>query len=264
MANEKHLKIIKQGVEKWNEWRKDNRGIELDLSRADLSKMNLSKAFLVSVELTGAKLNGADLSYAILSGAFLSNANLSEANLSGAIIREAELRKADLSRANLMLADLTEAILFEANLGQANLGGARLVAANLNGANLIEANLVGANLSRAGVDNAKLSSAKVGYAVFADVDLSKVKGIDMVVHSGPSTIGIDTIYRSKGKIPAVFLRGAGVPDNFIEYMSSLTGTAFEPCMRVKSCVHEVRNITLPALALGPFRVDAKSTEIKHS
>jgi hypothetical protein len=35
------------------------------------------------------------------------------------------------------------------------------------------------------------------------------------------------VYRSKGKIPFEFLRGAGVPDNFIEYMRSLVGAAFE-------------------------------------
>jgi hypothetical protein len=38
---------------------------------------------------------------------------------------------------------------------------------------------------------------------------------------GPSTVGIDTIYRSGSNIPLAFLRGAGVPENFIEYMPSL-------------------------------------------
>ena len=46
-------------------------------------------------------------------------------------------------------------------------------------------------------------------------------------HVGPSTVGIDTIYKSGGKIPEAFLRGCGVPDNFIEYMHSLAGQAFE-------------------------------------
>jgi TIR domain len=40
---------------------------------------------------------------------------------------------------------------------------------------------------------------------------------------GPSTIGIDTIYRSQGKIPEVFLRGAGLPDEFIAYIGSFVG-----------------------------------------
>jgi hypothetical protein len=59
--------------------------------------------------------------------------------------------------------------------------------------------------------------------VFADNDLSEVTGLETVLHLGPSTIGIDTIYKSKGNIPEVFLRGAGVPEEFIVYMRSLAG-----------------------------------------
>ena len=44
---------------------------------------------------------------------------------------------------------------------------------------------------------------------------------------GPSTIGIDTLYRSHGNIPEVFLRGAGVPEDFITYIKSLVGRPFE-------------------------------------
>jgi hypothetical protein len=36
-------------------------------------------------------------------------------------------------------------------------------------------------------------------------------------------IGIDTIFQSKGKIPYLFLRGGGVPEDLIEYMASLVG-----------------------------------------
>jgi hypothetical protein len=45
--------------------------------------------------------------------------------------------------------------------------------------------------------------------VFVDVDLSTAIGLENVRHHGPSTIGIDTIYASEGKIPEVFLRGFG-------------------------------------------------------
>jgi hypothetical protein len=68
---------------------------------------------------------------------------------------------------------------------------------------------------------------RVGYTTFANVDLSGVKGLETVYHSGPSSIGIDTIYKSKGKIPHVFLRGAGVPEVFITYMESLNFTGIE-------------------------------------
>src|SRR5205085_12594188 len=60
------------------------------------------------------------------------------------------------------------------------------------------------------------------YITFADNDLSEVKGLERVIRFGPSSIGIDTLYKSDGKIPEVFLRGCGVPDDFITYIHSLT------------------------------------------
>jgi hypothetical protein len=48
-----------------------------------------------------------------------------------------------------------------------------------------------------------------------------------VQHSGPSTIGIDTISRSEGNIPEAFLRGCGVPESFITYGRSLVGKEIE-------------------------------------
>ena len=53
-----------------------------------------------------------------------------------------------------------------------------------------------------------------------------MKGLEKVHHLGPSSVGIDTLYAakaSKGKIPAEFLRGCGVPDVFIDYIPSLVG-----------------------------------------
>ena len=67
----------------------------------------------------------------------------------------------------------------------------------------------------------------MGLTVLGDVILCTANGLEEVKHDGPSTIGIDTIYRSQGKISEAFLRGAGVPDNFITYMGSLTGKALE-------------------------------------
>jgi hypothetical protein len=54
-----------------------------------------------------------------------------------------------------------------------------------------------------------------------NVDLRTVKGLETIVHFGPSTIGKDTISRSEGDIPDVFLREAGLSDPFITYARSL-------------------------------------------
>jgi hypothetical protein len=134
----------------------------------------------------------------------------------------ADLRGAYLSGAKLSAADLSRAYLIRAHLIEANLSGA-----NLSGANLSGANLGGAKLSGAGLSEADFANCVIVHTIFIDVDLSTVKGLTTVKHQGPSTIGIDTIYKSKGKIPAIFLRGAGVPDQFIEYIAALVGQAIQ-------------------------------------
>jgi uncharacterized protein YjbI with pentapeptide repeats len=151
-----------------------------------------------------------DLSAAELHGANLYGADLSRADLVDAELPHASLRTADLSGANLSGANLGEADFYVANLSTADLGGATLRSANFTGANL-----GGADLGR----------ASMNFTIFGDNDLGNVKGLETVRHDGPSTIGIDTIYRSQGKIPLAFLRGAGVPENLIEYMPSLVAPA---------------------------------------
>jgi len=192
MANPEHLAILKQGVEKWNQWRAANPYVTPHLFEA---------------HLIGANLTGADLSGANLTGADFSDADLSDAKL-----REARLFRGSLIRANLTGADLIGAKLSDAKLREANLRGANLFGASLSGANLKWADL---------------SGASVGFTVFANNDLSTAKGLDSVKHSGPSTIGIDTLYKSGGNIPAVFLRGCGLPEQFITYIPSLVGQAIQ-------------------------------------
>jgi uncharacterized protein YjbI with pentapeptide repeats len=118
----------------------------------------------------------------------------------------------DLSSANLSDTNLSDAYLSDANLSNANLSGA-----NLGGAILTHANLSSADLS-----HADLSTARVGWTTFGDLDLRTVQGLETLRHHGPSTVGTDTIIRSEGDIPEVFLRGAGLDDTFISYVLSLT------------------------------------------
>jgi TIR domain-containing protein/pentapeptide repeat protein len=148
--------------------------------------------------------------------------DLKDANLKDANLRAANLRAANLRDANLRDANLRDANLRDANLRDADLRGADLSYADLTRASLTHANLDTANLSYA-----DLNEARVGYTSFGDVNLSVVKNLEMVVQLAPSTIGIDTIYRSGGNIPEVFLRGAGVPDSFLDFMRSLVGSPID-------------------------------------
>jgi len=218
MANEEHLAILKKGVDAWNEWREQHLGITPELGEADLGG-----AYLVGADLSGAGLSGAYLAGADLRGADLVSANLRDANLPGADLSEANLSGANLGGAGLGGANLFGTSLFRANLRGANLRQANLSRANLSRANLSGAHLGEANLNGADLSETDFSETTLGWTVLANVDLSTTKGLDTVEHDGPSTIGVDTIYRSQGKIPEVFLRGAGLPDEFIAYIGSLVG-----------------------------------------
>jgi hypothetical protein len=202
MGNPEHLSILLQGVDAWNRWRNANK-LKPDLSKTDLSKMDLSGANLVAADLWMADLTGADLM----------NANLS---------------KADLRRANLIATDLTNvnlrwAILIQAILVQADMSGADLSKAILSGAYLNETRLWRTNFRSCDMTGAYFAGSTMNQTIFAGVDLSLANGLEKVQHQGPSTIGIDTVYRSHGKIPEIFLRGAGVSDDLIAFIRAMEG-----------------------------------------
>ena len=189
MHRDEALKLLKGGIEGIREWNQRRRADEAipDLIGANLSYANLSYA---------------NLSYADLSGADLSNADLSNANLSGVVLSGADLSNADLSNADL-------------------------VHAKLNGADLSGANLSGVVLSGADLSGVVLYGGFCWGTVFADVDLAEAKGLESIKHVGPSTLGIDTLFHSQGKIPEAFLRGCGVPETLIVQQRALVG-ALEP------------------------------------
>jgi len=134
------------------------------------------------------------------------DANDLNADLSGADLSGADLRDADLRRANLSGADLIETDLSGANLSGADFGGAYLISSNLDATNLS-----GADFFR----------AILGHTTFSDNDLSTAPELDHANHVYPSTIGLNTLFKSHGKIPVEFLRGVGVPEDFIIQIPSL-------------------------------------------
>ena len=95
MANPEHLEILRQGVEAWNKWRKENEEEVPLLQRADLREINLLKA-----DLREAKFGEADLRGTDLRGAKLGRADLRGTKLGGAKLGGADFRGANLEGVN--------------------------------------------------------------------------------------------------------------------------------------------------------------------
>lgn len=191
MANPEHLAILKQGVKVWNEWRKKDISVDPELIDIDLQNADLVGALLADANLDFTNLRAVDLSKATLTNVHFAGANLNNANLK------------------------------DSDLGRAYFGGANLQNA------YISADLTGTEFIGTVLTGADFSGSELAATIFGYVDLSAAKGLDAVRHRGPSIIGIDTIHRSKGNIPEVFLRGCGVPEAFITYSRSLVGKPIE-------------------------------------
>jgi TIR domain-containing protein/pentapeptide repeat protein len=180
MTRKRAIELLRSGlngIKEWNHWRKSTApAMDIVLSDSNLSKANLP---------------GANLVVADLSGSDLSQANLSDADLFGANLSGANLHKADLSGTNMLLANLTDADISHADVSHTVLGQAVLFNCDLR--------------------NSNFSNAHLRKTTIANCDLSNTIGLEDIVHSGPSSIGIDTIIQSEGQIPEIFLRGCGVP-----------------------------------------------------
>ncbi|MDQ3816342.1 MAG: toll/interleukin-1 receptor domain-containing protein [Acidobacteriota bacterium] len=197
MTDQGHLQILQKGVAAWNQWRKENPNIapklrEADLRDSDYSNVDFSYAELSDANLTLSLLRGANLSNAILINTSIAEAYLENANLSGS------------------------------EMHYTNFSDSSLSGVNLSGASLFQVMFINADLS-----DVNFTSADIAGVIFTNNDLSSAMGLETVIHSGPSSIGIDTIYRSKGNIPESFLREAGVPDDLITYFPSLLGRGIE-------------------------------------
>jgi hypothetical protein len=203
MANPEHVEILKQGVEVWNRWREGNPEVV-----PELKGINLSQTPLMGINL---------------STAILHDAKFCEANL-----REAKLIETDLSRSNLEGAVLNGADFSGAILTDCILRKTRLVSTLFSGiVTPSRTNYVFTRDVSGYMKGTDFKGALVKNTTFQYIDLSKTKGLGSMIHRGPSTIGIDTFYMSKGKLPESFLRGCGVPEIFIQHMDSLTLKAFD-------------------------------------
>jgi hypothetical protein len=209
MANEEHVRIASWGAGGIDRWRAGF-GIEqvLDLSGADLKGIDLSRAKLRHADFRGADLERANF--------FNSQADL--ANFEGANLRSARFEMASLCSANFSQADLTKANFWSADLS----------VANLNGANLREVILNYATLNRTLVSGAHFGGAEFLQTKLLNMDLSEAVGLDRISQrGGVCSIGVETLYQSKGRIPDNFLKHCGLSSTLITYLHSLVGRAIE-------------------------------------
>ena len=153
----------------------------------------------------------------------LSNIDLVNVNLIGA-----NFAFTDLSGANLAFANLSGVNFVQANLTQANLHRATLVDADLSGACLSDARLTEVIFVETHLRDTDFMNAVMARTVLVNLDLRGCKNLNTIRHTKPSSLSIDTIMKSKGIIPIEFLRGVGLKESLITFLSSLDYSSTKP------------------------------------
>jgi hypothetical protein len=139
-------------------------------------------------------------------------------DLSNAVLSNAALIHANLYGVNFRNANLTDA-----QLGYADLGRTILIGANLSNAFFGWTNLTGAYLRGADLTNVRFLST-----IFAEVDVSIVKGLGTALHMSHSIVDINTVIFPLDKHTRKhFLRGVGFSDTVIDYLPSILIPAIE-------------------------------------
>lgn len=214
--------LLRDDVEAWNAWRRNDRAGQLDLSGLDLSGVDLTGADLSEVDL-----RGADLFQTKLDRANVKMADLSNCDLSGASLVGADLYKADLTGCFATDADLSGAYLAEAKLIDSDQRGVRARGANLSGAVLTGSDLsrgdfaecvldgadvTDANLSQAALDRASVFGLKYGPRRLMAGHYFAVRGLDschgnaLFVRDAQDQDYIDTLWQSVDQLPTAGAR----------------------------------------------------------
>ena len=215
MADQKQFALLRdQGVRHWNKWRRLNRGTRPDLR----------DAIIEEIDLAGVNFRGANLSGAYLQSESFQRADLRDAQIDSATFFESDLTGSNLTGAYLPATDFQNCTMQRVRLSSTDLSGAYFGTTDLSGARFDKAYLLNAVFEGAELNQVDFESATLGWTVFANVGLNTTTGLDTIEHQGPSTIGIDSLYKSSGAIPEHFLRGCGVPETMIQYARALVGS----------------------------------------
>jgi hypothetical protein len=153
-------------------------------------------------------------------------ADLQGEDFSSVDLREKDFRRSILRNAQFCDCDLTGSSFADADLSEANFRGAKLhnvdfSNANLSKTNFYKASLIGAYIIDANLYSTNFRESQMGQTIFANLDFDTSIGLDSIEHLGPSSLGVECLYRTGNGLPSLFLKGIGFSPILLDYVPSL-------------------------------------------
>lgn len=258
MANPEHVEIVKQGAAAIAEFRRLHHRDRLDLIGASLAGCDLSGSDLKRAHFKEATLEEANLTNSVIDDTSFRNANLSNAKLCRSFLTKSAFNGAILDGADISQTELMQCSMYNATLRHVKALKTAFVAVDFDGADLQYGNLAKAHFLnnsfcqtdcshadltesfhfRSLFRDAKLLSTQFEGATFsdnliADTDLSQTLNLDLVKHLGPTSLTLDTLLMSRGRVSDSFLRGSGVSNELVAQLLVLFKD--RPAIEYASC-----------------------------
>lgn len=191
MANPEHVEIVRKGGIDFERWRYSHSKFVLDLSNASFEGVNFCKMNLCGTIFQGANLRGARMQYTDLKGSDFIDADLRNVAFTHCDIASSRFKNTQLSCCHFSVSNLTTSRLDLAKFDSTE--------------------FFGVNFNRTHLSGADFKNSIISNCSFHTVDLSEPKNLGNAIFKGPSSINLDTLTLSRGKIPKAFLQGCGVP-----------------------------------------------------
>ncbi len=229
----KSLTVINQSVENWNKHHTLASALTVFQVVLHLGE-GLNFHDFSSQELDTIDFSADVISCSLFQNTRLAYARFCETRLGGTSFQGANLTAADFSFAwcdgtgNSGDAEDELCASQSTSFSNAILDRAIFHNAHLTGVDFRNTSLIGTKFINCNLDGARFNNATLENTVFSRVDFSNAQGLDTVVHKGSSYLDVETLIASKGNLSEKFLRGCGIPNQFIEYLPSLvSGSAIQ-------------------------------------
>lgn len=164
--NLQQLEILKSGVESWNNWRRANKDIIVDLQECNFKEINFNKS-QESIDLSKCILIKANFADCKGININFSESDLQFTNFKNSSFEYCNFTKTDLNEANFQGSYCTGSNFSQSNLFNANFSGSSLFKVNLYKTRCEQTNFSKANLS-----HAELFQTKFLRTDFSGSDLS--------------------------------------------------------------------------------------------
>ncbi|HVR38973.1 MAG TPA: toll/interleukin-1 receptor domain-containing protein [Thermoanaerobaculia bacterium] len=167
--------------------------------------------------------------------------DLQNTDLSSQLFIGFNFRRARFDGADLSFSHFVDIRAWNARFNSASLYHATITRGNFEESDLSNARLTGAAFATTYLKHANFRGAILSGTILANLSLTSIFNLDHTNHGSPSSISLDTLELSLGRIPENFLRGCGLSDIEIEfaklYREDLT---LDQITEITYRIHELR------------------------